>query len=274
MRMNASGWTATSASTNTSTFPVASSAPALRACAAPSPGAVSTTSTSLGASSAAAIALRQRSIVPGSSVAGTITDSRTAARSPADGTAWTPSSVAASLPTSGQSYPIGRPATTLPFDAEYRGTGGGRAAPPDLRDEHLLYVHGHHRIALPVRNPARARGRDHAAGARAWAHADARDRHGVRSLDAGHRLRPPGPRRGHSHSDRPGPGHAFQGHRQAERGARGARAARADARQTRGCRAPDAARGGRPARLRPDRRAAPVRLRPARLLLHRPDAGR
>ena len=80
IRLNTSPWTATSASTKTSTSPVAARAPSLRACAAPSRSASSTRKTSSGASSAAAIAARQRATVAGVSVAGTNAERRVTVR--------------------------------------------------------------------------------------------------------------------------------------------------------------------------------------------------
>src|SRR5947209_9610126 len=72
MRLNASRWATTSASTNTSTSPDATRAPRLRAAAGPAPRGVVTTIVCSGGSSAAAIASRHRSSVGGSFVAGMI----------------------------------------------------------------------------------------------------------------------------------------------------------------------------------------------------------
>ena len=76
IRSNASAWTSTSESTNTSSEPAARAAPALRAAAGPDRGGASTTMISSGGPLARRIAATQRSSVAGSSVAGTITLSR------------------------------------------------------------------------------------------------------------------------------------------------------------------------------------------------------
>src|SRR4051794_11049307 len=115
---------------------------------------------------------------------------------------------------------------------------------------------------------------DRAARARARLDEHARDRHGVRALDARHLRRARAARRGHARGDRPVPVARLARNRRAEPRARRPQPARPRDRGALGRGAPAAPRRGPAHRLRPDRRTAPVRRDGRRLLPRRPDARR